>query len=144
MSEFQFDAQRESGGVRRQARLERVLLREIASCVTNELRDPRIGFVTITRVELAKDMSEAKAFYSLLDDQKRGLAQQALNRARGYVQRGYAKLLRTKRLPVLSFHFDEQLAEERRMNDLIRAARQSDPDESTEVENKTETNSQEQ
>lgn len=117
-----------SGGNRRLSRLASLLKREIAVIVAQELRDPRIGFVTITRVELTVDLQHCTAFYTLLGPvEKRGLAQHALDRATGFVQRGYAKVVRTRTLPRLQFVYDDREEKHQRMEGLIDQARASDP-----------------
>jgi len=111
------DLQPHSTGGRRKARLESFLRREIATTVTTELRDPRIGFVTITRCELSPDNSEVTAYYTLLDAGRQELAQQALSRAARFVQRSYAKHIRMRQLPQLRFAYDEQ--ERKRYADVV-------------------------
>lgn len=113
----------------RKARLESLLHREIAACVQSELRDPRLGFITIMRVELSDDLHLAKAWWSTLGDAKaRRLAQQALEAARPFVQSRYAPAVRTRTLPILSFHYDEGETRRGQLDDLIRKARASDTD----------------
>jgi len=113
----------------RKQRLESLLRREIASCVATELRDPRIGFVTITRVEMTGDLQHATAFYTVLGDEAQvTLASRALAGARGYVQQSYAGLVKMRHVPRLRFAYDEQEARRQRMDDLIARARSTDPD----------------
>lgn len=114
---------------RRKARLESQLRREIATVVTSELRDPRLGFLTITRCELSDDYEQVTAYYTLLGPRpERLLAAEALSRARPYVQRAYAKSIRLRRLPRLVFAYDEQEEQRQELHELIRKARASDPD----------------
>lgn len=117
-----------AGGGRRKARMESLLRREIATTVATELRDPRLGFITITRCELSEDFDQVTAYYTILGGGSRGLVEQALRSARGYVQRCYAKSIRTRRLPRLAFAYDEAETQRQDMDDLIRRARESDPD----------------
>lgn len=118
----------EGGSSRRKARLESFLKREIATVVSQEMNDPRVGFITITRCEMTADLSRVTAYFTLLDDRKRALAQGALDRARHFVQGRYAKHLRMRRLPELVFTYDDDLGKRNEMEDLIRRARASDPD----------------
>ena len=112
----------------RKQRLESLLRREIAAFVQTQLRDPRIGFVTITRVEMTNDLQHCTAFYSVLgDDNARRQTARALSGAKGPIQRAYAPQLKMRRLPLLHFAFDQQEAKRHVMEDLIRAARSSDP-----------------
>lgn len=113
----------------RKQRLESLLHREIATTVNQELRDPRLGFLTITRVEMTSDLQQVKAFFTVLGDEKqRALATKALTSAIPYIQRAYAPALRTRLLPTLSVAYDDR--EERRAGivDLITKARATDPD----------------
>jgi ribosome-binding factor A len=116
-------------GGNRKAKLESLLKREIATEVTTRLRDPRLGFVTITRVVLSGDLQLATAYYTQLGpDKKRRLCQQALDAARGYIQGAYAPHLRTRNLPKLRFVYDEEEDRRHAMDELINRARSTDPD----------------
>ncbi|MBA2480305.1 MAG: 30S ribosome-binding factor RbfA [Planctomycetes bacterium] len=118
-----------NNGPSRKARLESLLHREIATCVQQELRDPRLGFITILRVEMTADLHQVKALYTVLGDlSQRKLAAKALEQARGFVQSRYAGVLQTKSLPLLTFAYDD--VEERRhsLDDLIKRARATDSD----------------
>ncbi len=113
----------------RKARLESLLHQEIAICVQQELRDPRLGFITVLKVELTDDFSHAKAFYSVLGDPKhRRLAEQALEQARGFVQSRYAKAVKTRVLPQLQWAYDDSEFKRSSMDELIRKARATDTD----------------
>lgn len=114
---------------RRKDRLESLLRREIAQCLVTELRDPRLGFVTVTRVELSPDRQFATAYYTVLgDEQQKKHAAIALKSACPYVQRAYAKHVHSRTLPILRFSFDERDEKRMNMDELIRQARSSDPD----------------
>ena len=100
-----------------------MLRREIATMVTQELRDPRIGLVSVTRCELSPDMSQVTAYYSVYgDDTRKRLAADALHSATSYIQRGYAKQVRMRRLPLLRFAYDEQEDQRAEMDRLIERA----------------------
>lgn len=118
-----------TSGPSRKARLESLLHREVATTVQQELRDPRLGFITILRVELTADLQQATAFWTLLGPQSgRRMAQAALDQASGFVRRRFAPVVKTRRLPELRFLYDD--AEEKRqgMAELIRQARSTDSD----------------
>lgn len=113
----------------RKERLESLLLREIATCVQQELRDPRLGFITVVRVEMTADLQTVRAYWTVLGGEKeRRLAAKALDAARGFVQTHYAPVLRTRLVPKLEFRFDEVQRRRQDIDDLIRRARASDPD----------------
>ncbi len=91
----------------RQDRLGQQLQREIAVIVQRELKDPRLGFVTITKVELSKDLSHAKVGFSCIgSDQERALAQDALDRSAGFIRNLLGKRFHIRVIPALSFRYD--------------------------------------
>ena len=113
----------------RQARLESLLHREIATTIQQELKDPRLGFITVTRAVMTADLHEVKAYYTVLGDLKaRRLAAQALEHARGFVQRQYAPSIKTRLVPRLVFVYDEVERKRQGLEDLIRQARATDTD----------------
>jgi ribosome-binding factor A len=119
----------EKSGPSRKARLESLLHREIATCIQRELKDPRIGFITVTRVEMTADLHQVKAYYTVLGTpSERRQAGHALEQARGFIQRQYAPVVKTRLLPTLSFAYDEAENKRGNLDDLIRKARQSDSD----------------
>ena len=91
----------------RQDRLGQQLQREIAVIVQQELKDPRLGFVTITKVELSKDLSHAKVGFSCLGpESSRPEVQAALERAAGFIRNLIGKRLHLRIIPELSFRYD--------------------------------------
>jgi ribosome-binding factor A len=119
----------EKSGPSRKLRLASLLHREIATCIQQELKDPRIGFITVTRVELSDDLHQVKAFYTVFGTpSERRQAGHALEQAKGFVQRRYAPVVKTRLLPILSFAYDEVETQRTEMDDLIRKARATDSD----------------
>ncbi len=104
----------------RKQRQEAILREKIAVIIIERLSDPRLGFVTITSVELSKDKKIAKVFYTVLgtDAQLRSTAR-ALSDGRGRIQEQLAPTLRMRSMPELRFIFNEQVAKESRLLDLI-------------------------
>jgi ribosome-binding factor A len=84
-------------------------VREVLSgAITQELKDPRVGFVTVTAVETAVDLRRARVFVSVLGDEKvrrRSLA--GLTSAHGVLQRAVARELHLKHTPTLEFVYDD-------------------------------------
>lgn len=105
---------------RRIARLQEQIKQRIAAVLQREIADPKLGFVTITRVELDREFTECKAYWSVLgDDQARARSEGVLRRARGLIQREIGDSLSTRTVPRLSFHYDEGIAEAIRLNQLM-------------------------
>ena len=96
----------------RRDRLNHQLQQEIAMIIQRELKDPRLGFVTITKVELSNDLSHAKVAFSCLGGlEERTRSQEALDHAVGFIRSLVKKRLRLKIIPELVFRYDETIAQ---------------------------------
>ncbi len=98
---------------RRTERIAEQLRSEIARVLREEATDPRIQFVTLTRVDVAPDLSNALVYWSALDvggaDSADGI-QEGLESASSFVRRNLAKALPLRRMPELRFRYDPSLA----------------------------------
>ena len=100
----------------RLARVAKELQRELSQLILYELRQPNLGFITITRVEPTSDLQYAKVFITVLgDENKRKTSLELLNKASGYIHRVLGKRIRMRYIPRLSFHFDDTVEKERRI-----------------------------
>jgi ribosome-binding factor A len=96
---------------RRLQRLQAQIQARIAELLLRELQDPKLGMVTISRVELDKEFTKATVYWSVLGEQhQRAHTDRALQRARGFVQREVGRTLKTRTVPHLEFVFDESIA----------------------------------
>ena len=96
------------------------LLRKVLSEAVLELKDPRIGFVTITGVRTSPDLSYATVFVSVLgSERKRERSLEGLGAAHGVLQARVAREVRLKRTPTLTFEYDPTVEEGVRMSKLI-------------------------
>jgi ribosome-binding factor A len=104
-------------------------LREVLSArITGGLKDPRIGFVTVTAVDTSPDLSHARVFVSVLgSDLERDQTLAGLESSRGRLQAGIGRELRLKRTPTLEFLEDEALVRGRRITRLLGDAEQEHP-----------------
>jgi ribosome-binding factor A len=104
-------------------RLERVskaMKQEIGHLLSHEMNDPRIGFTTVTRVEVASDLRSAKVHVGVIGDEKvRKSTIASLTHASGYLQREVASRLRMKYTPALSFYIDDGPAHSVRISKLL-------------------------
>ena len=81
--------------------------REVSSIIHGELKDPRLQFVTITQVEVTKDLQHAKIYFSVLGDQKSAeKADLGLNSAKGFVRRLVGQRIRMRYTPEIEFIYD--------------------------------------
>jgi len=95
-------------------------VREVLSEAVPELKDPRIGFVTVIGVETSTDLTQARVYVSVLgSEQKRKRALAGLEAAHGVLQRRVARELRMKRTPQLAFEYDPSAERAVRMAKLI-------------------------
>lgn len=108
---------------RRQERVAQILKEEISTIIVQELRDPRLGFVTVTDVTLSPDLRTARVKVSVLgepgDERK---TMHALRSAAGFIQQGVADRVTLKFTPVLRFEVDESVKKSVRLSRLIRDA----------------------
>jgi ribosome-binding factor A len=114
------------------ARMRRVneALREVLSEAVRELKDPRIGFVTVTGVETSTDLRYAKVYVSVLgSERKREASLSGLASSRGILQRRLNQELRLKRTPQLSFEYDPTVERGVRLSKLIDELAPGDTDE---------------
>lgn len=92
---------------------------ELAKLIPVELKDPRIGVVTITGVEVTRDFAYGKVFVVMRDD-KHPKTLGLLNKAAGFLRRRLAKEMMLRTTPELSFHLDESLEYGSRIDHLLR------------------------
>src|SRR5437763_9947398 len=104
---------------------------ELAGLLAREVHDPGIGFVTLTRVQVSPDLQVARVSYTVLGDAKaRESSARALGRAATFLRRQIGARLRLKRTPELRFIYDDSVAGQDRIEQLlneIHATPASDP-----------------
>lgn len=94
--------------------------REILAEELQRLKDPRIGFVTVTGVDVTTDLRRAVVFYTVLGDEKQERATAAgLRSATPHLRQSIGRQVRLKVTPELEFRVDESLVEARRIDELI-------------------------
>jgi ribosome-binding factor A len=105
----------------RRARIADQIQRELAEVIRTELRDPRVGtMVTLTGVEMSRDGSHAKVFFTVLGAQSAARdAVEGLQSAAGFLRSEIAHRLSTRSVPELHFHFDESVERGVRLSRLI-------------------------
>ncbi|HYI02163.1 30S ribosome-binding factor RbfA [Hyalangium sp.] len=92
-----------------------------------ELRDPRIGFITITGVKVSPDLRVARIFYSMIGTQKeREETQKGLDAAKGYVRREVTSAVNLRVSPEIFFSFDESVGEGDKIDRLLREVREKE------------------
>ena len=111
---------------------------ELASLLTRNVHDPGIGFLTITRVNLSADLQQARVYYTTIgDDKAKRETARALQRATPFLRRQVGQRLRLKRVPELTFFYDESIEQGDRIERILqelqteRASRPAASDDST-------------
>ena len=95
---------------KRADRVSDLLKEEISQMLLREVKDPHIGFITITDVEVSKDLQVAKVYYTILGDEKQlRESAQALNRVSRFIKRQLGKRLRMRYIPDIIFRYDHSL-----------------------------------
>jgi ribosome-binding factor A len=112
----------------RSARVADQIRSELALMLARELHDPGIGFVTITRVQVSPDLQHARVYYTALgDDKARQSSDRALHRAIPFLRRQMGSRLRLKRVAELEFIYDQSIAGQDRIEQLLNEIRTQDP-----------------
>lgn len=104
----------------RSERVARALRREISDILRNEIKDPRVGFVSITDVEVSPDLRQAKVYFSVMgagDEKKR--AAEGLNSATGFIRTEVGRRIRLRHAPEIAFELDESIERGVRVIDLM-------------------------
>jgi ribosome-binding factor A len=105
---------------RRIQRLESQIQHRVAEILMRELQDPKLGMVTVCRVELDSEFTQCKVYWSVFGtDKQKAQTRGALSRARGFVQREVGASLSTRTVPHLEFVFDESIAGAVKMQDTL-------------------------
>lgn len=96
------------------------ILRDASQILFREVKDSEIGFVTLSRVEVTKDLRFAKIYYTAMgSDEEQARSSRALYRCRAFMQSRIGKLLGIRHTPEISFEFDKGLDHSLRVNELI-------------------------
>ena len=99
------------------------LQRELAGLIRDDIKDPRLGMVSISAVQVSRDLSHAKVYISVLGSEEQAQESLAvLRHAAGYLRHRLGKLLHIRVIPELHFFYDRSLEEGARMGALINKA----------------------
>ena len=107
-------------GSQRLRRIEDQIQRELSEILRTELKDPRVGMITVTGVEISPDLAHARVFFTMLaQSAERTRAQEGLGRASGFLRSALAKRLKTRNVPELRFQYDASIETGVRLSRLI-------------------------
>lgn len=104
----------------RTGRVGEQIKKELSQLIQTELKDPRIGFITVTGVDVTNDLSQAKVYLSVLgDEEQKTSSLKALDKASGYLRSELGKRIRLRHIPELIFKIDESIAYGSRIEKLL-------------------------
>lgn len=104
----------------RQRRVADQIQRELAEIIRLELKDPRVGLITLTAVEMSPDLTHAKVFFTCLgSDEHREQAEEGLKRAAGFLRSMLGKQIKIHNTPELHFAYDASIENGMRISRLI-------------------------
>ena len=111
----------------RMRRVDEAVRAVLSDAIASDLKDPRIGFVTVTGVKTSPDLRHARVYVSVLgDEQVRAATLEGLDSAHGYLQRRVAAELRLKHTPALTFEFDPSVQRGMRITQLLDQRQEAD------------------
>jgi ribosome-binding factor A len=96
-----------------------LIQRELAELLRREVRDPHVGMVTLTSVDVSPDLSHAKVFFTMLDPARKDDTERALRRAAGFLRSQLAHRMKMYTTPELRFAYDESVERGDRLSRLI-------------------------
>ncbi|GAY74603.1 30S ribosome-binding factor RbfA [Sporolactobacillus inulinus] len=101
--------------------------KEMSDIIGNRIKDPRVGFVTVTGVDVTGDLQEATVYISVLgDDDKKQSSLEGLNKAKGFVRSEIGKRIRLRKTPEISFKVDESVEYGSHIDQLINKLHRKD------------------
>ncbi|HKV45819.1 MAG TPA: 30S ribosome-binding factor RbfA [bacterium] len=103
------------------ARLRELFKEEISTILQREMKDPRIGFVSVLDVELSQDLRHARVFVSILGDaEAKAKTMAGLGNAQGFIRKELGRRIRLRYMPEVSFRLDESIERGVRVQRLLR------------------------
>lgn len=90
-------------------RLANTFIKEIGEILRDEIKDENIQFVTITATEITNDLSLAKVYFTVLDDNKKDITLKSLNKASRFIRKELCSRVDIRKMPELKFIYDESI-----------------------------------
>ncbi len=113
----------------RMRRIDEAVRAVLSEAIAKDLKDPRVGFVTVTSVKTSPDLRHARVYVSVLGDEpEREGSLEGLRSAHGYLQGEIARQLTLKHTPALTFEYDKSIDHGMRITELLDQTARQDPD----------------
>ena len=110
------------------------LRRELAQLIQNEIKDPEVGFIGLSDVEVTRDLGHAKVFVTVFEPEKAASSLKALSKAAGFLRHRLGQEMRIRSVPELHFQHDASVETGHRMDNLIEEAIAADGHDSGEAD----------
>ncbi|NOZ05395.1 MAG: 30S ribosome-binding factor RbfA [Chloroflexi bacterium] len=104
---------------RRALQVSRQVQETLSLLLEQEIRDPRLHLVTLTKVHTTDDLKQATVYFSVLEDERRGEAIRALRKASGFLRRELSARLNLRYTPTLSFVLDDSFVQTKHLLDIL-------------------------
>ena len=109
---------------KRSERVSHLLREEIADIIMNRVKDPRLGFVSVTDVNVTDDLKTARVFVSVLKDEERELAMEIINSAKSFNRQELGRRVRLRYIPALEFRLDTSIERASKIHGLLKKIRE--------------------
>lgn len=113
---------------KRSQRVNHLLREEVADIISNRVKDPRLGFLTVTDVDVTVDLKLARVYISVLKDEEKELTMEILNSAKSFIRSELGRRLRMKFIPALEFRLDTTAQYGEKIERLLKAIKEGDGD----------------
>lgn len=101
--------------------------KELSDIISRKLKDPRVGFVTVTDVEVTGDLQQAKVFITVLgDDKQKEETLEGLQKANGFIRSEIGQRIRLRKTPEITFEYDESIEYGNRIESIIKKLHEED------------------
>ncbi|MEW6214690.1 MAG: 30S ribosome-binding factor RbfA [Nitrospirota bacterium] len=110
---------------KRSQRVGDLLREEIADIVIHRLKDPRIGFITVTGVDVTDDIKIARVYVSILKDEEKKTTLEILNSAKSFIRSELSKRLRMRFIPIIEFRLDVSIEYGNRIDRLLKEIKEN-------------------
>ena len=107
-------------------RLNHTFMEEISNIIMTEVKDEDIKFVTITGVDISSDLSYAKVYFTVLDNEKKKVVEDALNGAKGFIRKELSERIEIRHTPELKFVYDNSISYGEHIEDIIEKIKEKD------------------
>lgn len=111
---------------KRSQRVSDLIREEIADIIMYRLKDPRVGFVTVTGVDMTPDLKLARVYVSILKEEERDQTLEILNSSKNFIRSALSKRLRMKFIPVIEFRLDTSTEYGFRIDKLLKEIEEKD------------------